>query len=75
VVEWAPTKGGKDFVKSKMTVSADGNTLTTNWMYYLSPSGGPVTDTDSQTRVGKTPAGAHAISNSWREAKQDVTPT
>src|SRR5215467_12277683 len=36
-----------------MTVSADGNTLTTNWMYYLSPSGGPVTDTDSQTRVEK----------------------
>jgi hypothetical protein len=71
-VETATSKGGKDAGKSTMTVSADGNTLTSNWTYYLNPSGGPVSGTDTQTRVGKAPAGAHAISGSWREAKADV---
>jgi hypothetical protein len=71
-VEMATTKGGKDAGKSQMTVSGDGNTLTTQWTYYSNPSGGPVSGTDTQTRVGKAPAGAHAISGSWREAKSDV---
>ena len=45
-----------------MAVSDDGNTLTTNWTYNGNPSGGSVTGTDTKTRVGKAPAGAHAIS-------------
>jgi hypothetical protein len=71
-VEAASTKGGKDASKQTMTVSGDGNTLTTAWTYYGNPTGGPVSGTDTQTRVGKAPAGAHAISGSWREAKSDV---
>jgi hypothetical protein len=55
-----------------MPVSDDGNTLTTNWTYYGNPSGGPVTGTDTETRVGEAPAGTHAILGSWRDAKQDV---
>lgn len=71
-VESAATKAGKDAARWTMAVSDDGNTLTTNWTYYGNPSGGPVTGTDTETRVGKAPAGAHAISGSWRDAKQDV---
>jgi hypothetical protein len=71
-VESRTTKGGKDAGKETRTVSQDGNTLTTAWSYYLNPSGGPVNGSDVQTRVGKAPAGAHAISGSWREDKQDV---
>ena len=71
-VESASTKNGKDAGKVSMTVSDDGNTLTSNWTYYGNPTGGPVSGTDTQTRVGKAPAGANAISGSWREAKSDV---
>ncbi len=71
-VESASTKGGKDASKVTMTVSSDGNTLTSNWTYYGNPSGGPVSGTDTQTRVAKAPAGSHAISGSWREEKADV---
>lgn len=71
-VESATTKDGKDAGKSTMTVSDDGNTLTTNWTYYGNPTGGPVTGTDVQKRVSKGPAGSHAISGSWREEKLDV---
>jgi hypothetical protein len=39
------------------------------------PSGGPVTGTDTETRVGKAAAGTHAISGSRRDAKQDVATT
>lgn len=71
-VETASTKGGKDASKVTMTVSPDGNTLTSNWTYYSNPTGGPVSGTDTQTRVAKAPAGSHAISGSWREEKADV---
>ncbi|MGA9565643.1 MAG: hypothetical protein WBS19_08990 [Candidatus Korobacteraceae bacterium] len=71
-VETASTKNGKEAGKVSMAVSEDGNTLTSNWTYSGNPSGGPVSGTDTQTRVGKAPAGANAISGSWREQKSDV---
>jgi len=71
-VDSATSKAGKDAGKASMTISDDGNTLTTAWAYYGNPSGGPVSGTDVQSRVGKAPAGAHALSGSWREAKSDV---
>jgi len=71
-VESATTKDGKDMAKESRTVSDDGNTMTIAWTYYGNPTGGPVSGTDTQTRVGKAPAGANAISGSWREAKADV---
>ncbi|HZD31086.1 MAG TPA: hypothetical protein VE779_05420 [Candidatus Angelobacter sp.] len=71
-VQKASSKDGKDVTKVTMTVSDDGNTLTTAWTYYGNPTGGPVSGTDTQTRVGKAPAGSHAISGSWRDTKSDV---
>jgi hypothetical protein len=71
-VESASTKNGKDTGKVSMSVSDDGKTLTSNWAYYGNPTGGPVSGTDTYTRVGKAPAGANAISGSWRDEKSDV---
>lgn len=62
-------KGGRQVGETKMSVSADGNTLT-----------GSFTDTQvanapankgefSETRVAAGPAGAHAISGQWKPAK------
>ena len=68
--EWQ--KAGKLTVTTKRSVSEDGNTLTVAWTNYTNPAGGPVSGTDTKTRVGKAPAGANAISGSWREEKADV---
>jgi hypothetical protein len=71
-VDFATTKAGKDVGKQTDTVSGDDNTLTTAWTYFGNPTGGPVTGNDTQARVSKGPAGSHAISGSWREAKSEV---
>src|SRR5208337_524469 len=65
-------KDGKQINSVKRSVSEDGNTLTEEWTYYGNPTGGPVSGVDTMTRVGKAPAGANAVSGSWREAKSDV---
>ena len=57
-----------------MTVSDDGNTLTSNWTYYGNPTGGPVSGTDTQTRVGKAPAGANAISGLVARGQNRMSP-
>lgn len=57
-------KGGKTTFQQKFTVSADGNTLTSN---FNDTSGTkPVTGTFVETRSGPAPAGAHAMSGSWK---------
>jgi hypothetical protein len=71
-VETASTKGGKDAAKESISVSDDGNTLTNSWTYYGNPTGGPISGKDTYSRVGKAPAGANAISGSWRQEKGDV---
>jgi hypothetical protein len=61
-------KGDKTIGENVSTISADGNTLTTNWRD--TPVGQPeVKGTTIETRVGPAPAGAHAISGSWKTAK------
>jgi hypothetical protein len=67
-IKSAYRKGDKVISDSTTTVSADGKTLTTNW--HQTPVGQPeVKGTTVETRVGPAPAGAHAISGSWKTAK------
>ena len=67
-IKAAYRKGDKVISDSTTTVSADGKTLTTNW--HQTPVGQPeVKGTTVETRVGPAPAGAHAVSGSWKTAK------
>lgn len=61
-------KDGKIVGESTETVSADGKALTIDFKDYP-PQGQPVTGKVVATRVSAGPAGAHAISGSWRTAK------
>lgn len=70
-VEIASTKADKDAGKESISISDDGNTLTNSWTFYGNPTGGPVSGIDTMNRVERAPAGANAISGSWREAKSD----
>ena len=57
-------KGGKTTFQQKFSVSADGNTLTSN---FNDTSGvKPVTGTYVEKRAAPAPAGAHAMSGSWQ---------
>ena len=59
-------KGGKTTATAKYSVSSDGNTLTVS---FNDTSGAkPVTGSYSETRVAPAPAGAHAISGSWKQS-------
>ncbi len=68
-IEETGKKNGKVVAKSKMTVSADGNTLLFEFSDSSATSGDPVTGKGEETRVAKGPAGSHAISGSWRTSK------
>ena len=60
-------KGGRQVGESKLTVSADGNTLTgsfTDTSTSTTGKGGFV-----ETRVGAALAGAHAVSGQWKPSK------
>ena len=70
-IEETYKKSGKVVSTSKSTISADGNTLRFEFKDSSASSGDPVTGKGQATRVAKTPAGAHAISGSWRMAKMD----
>jgi hypothetical protein len=61
-------KGGKQVSESKMTVSADGNTLTIDFTDSSTP-GKAAQGEVAETRVGPPPAGAHAISGQWKPSK------
>jgi hypothetical protein len=60
-------KDGKTTGTTKYSVSADGNTLTVTFNDMTGSK--PVTGSYTETRVGSAPAGAHAISGSWKQAK------
>jgi hypothetical protein len=62
-------KGGKTTGTTKYTVSADGNTLTVSFNDMSASK--PVTGSYTETRLGSVPAGAHAVSGSWKQAKYD----
>jgi hypothetical protein len=63
------SKNGKAVMTEKMTVSADGTTARIEFSDSSATNGAPVTGATEQTRVAKGPAGAHAISGSWRTDK------
>jgi len=71
-VEFASQKEGKQVATTTRTVSDDDKTMTVQWSYSGNPAGGPVSGTDHMKRVAKGPAGANAISGSWRDEKSDV---
>jgi hypothetical protein len=62
-------KGGRQVGETKVTVSADGNTLTGSFTDTSSPNGPAGKGTFIETRVGAAPAGAHAVSGQWKPSK------
>ncbi len=71
-VQETDKKAGKTVATSTMTVSPDGNTLTFEFSDSSNTSSAPVTGKGEATRVGaKAPAGANAISGSWRTTKME----
>jgi hypothetical protein len=62
-------KGDKVTSETKYSVSADGKTLT---IHFKDTSGDkPVTGSLTETRAGDAPAGAHALSGSWKIDRYD----
>jgi hypothetical protein len=59
-------KAGKDTGTTKYSVSPDGKTLTVSFSDSSVPNAKPVTGNYTETRVADAPAGAHAISGSWK---------
>ena len=64
-------RNGKLAAERVQTVSADGKTLTIRLTDYP-PQGGPVRVVLTQSRLGSSPVGAHAVSGLWRQEKVDV---
>ena len=58
-------KGGKTTGTSKYSVSADGNTLTVSFDDETGTK--PVTGSYTEARAAPAPAGAHAMSGSWKQ--------
>lgn len=61
-------KGGKEVSSLLMTVSADGNVLTSKFKDMTTP-GQTIEGTSTAQRAGPAPAGAHAISGQWKTDK------
>src|SRR5438874_10345767 len=58
-------KGGKTTYQEKYSVSGDGNTLTISFNDMSGTK--PVTGSFVETRAAPAPAGAHAVSGSWKQ--------
>jgi hypothetical protein len=59
-------KGATVTGETKYAVSADGKTLTVSFTDSSVPNAKPVTGNYTETRVADAPAGAHAVSGSWK---------
>jgi len=70
-IEGINKKNGKIVATGKTWVSADGNTMMTEWTVSRYTNADPVTGKDELKRVAKGPVGSHAISGSWRTTKMD----
>jgi hypothetical protein len=68
-VQFVAKKNGKTSWEQTRTVSEDGKTQTIKTTSYPPNSTSPVTAEAVLEREGKTPAGAHAISGSWKLKK------
>jgi hypothetical protein len=62
-------KSGRVTSVGKYSVSSDGKTLTIDFTDSSNPNGPPTKGSLTETRVGAAPAGAHAISGSWKPDK------
>jgi hypothetical protein len=67
-VRFTSKKDGKVVSEGTSTVAADGKTLTEEFTSYP-PAGEPVKGKIVSERVDKGPAGAHALSGSWKATK------
>lgn len=67
-IEITSTKGGKPAGETKMAVSDDGKTLTTEWSF-ISESGKEGSGKYTSDRVGEAPAGANKVSGEWHANK------
>jgi len=63
------SREGKPVSTEKMTVAADGLTLSDEFSDSSATNAAPVTGVTEMTRVSIGPAGSHAISGSWRTIK------
>ncbi len=70
-MEETDKKDGKIVTTTKVTVSPDGNTATFEFSDSSATNADPVTGKGEATRVAKGPAGAHAISGSWKFGKME----
>ncbi|HYK40093.1 MAG TPA: hypothetical protein VEU98_08695 [Candidatus Eremiobacteraceae bacterium] len=70
-IEETTKKNGKVMSTSKTWVSADGKTMMFEFSDSSASNAAPVIGKGSETRVGAAPAGAHAISGSWKMAKME----
>ena len=64
-VEIHSQKGGREVSSRRMSVSADGNTLTRKFQDATTPNAPAVDGPSTSTRAGPAPAGAHAVSGQW----------
>ena len=65
------TLAGKKSADRTLTVSADGNTLTEDFVDYTGPKPAPAKFVNKRVKAG--PAGAHAISGSWKPDNKNST--
>lgn len=70
-VERAAKLKGRDVSSTTMKVSADGNTLGIDFKDMSIANAPPTSGHFEETRVGTAPAGAHAISGSWKPSKAE----
>jgi hypothetical protein len=64
-------KGDRVVSTNHYSVSDDGKTLTIQFSDSSVEGSPPVTGSQTETRVGDAPAGAHAVSGSWQVAQVD----
>jgi len=63
-------RNGKTVGSTRIQVSADGNTATVDWAETCNAKGVVVSGKDIMIRLASGPAGAHAISGSWKVSKR-----
>lgn len=71
-IEQTNRKVGKVTSISKLTVNPDDKTLAYEFADMTGANGKPVTASGRDTRVGRGPAGSHAVSGTWRNNPADT---
>jgi hypothetical protein len=69
-VEETDRRSGKAVASSRMTVSGDGKTATSDWSESCNAKGDVVAGKDILSRVAVGPPGSHVISGSWQISKR-----